>query len=71
MTSPLFWMLHLPAALKGAHEGGVIGILQMTAHGDAVGQSGHLDGEGLEQTGEIHGSGLALGVGVGGHGAFP
>ena len=39
--------LHLPSALQSPQKGGVIGILQMTAHRDAVGQPGDSDLEGF------------------------
>ena len=44
---------HLPAALQGPHEGGVVGVLQVAAHGDAVGQAGDPHLEGLEQAGLV------------------
>ena len=39
--------LQFPAALQRAHEGGVVGKFQMTAHGDTVGQAGDLHPKGL------------------------
>ena len=39
----------------------------MAAHGNAIGQAGDLDAEGLEQPGDVQRRSLALGVRVGGH----
>ena len=39
----------------------------MAAHGDAIGQPGHLDLKGLQKPGDIHGGSLPLRVRVGGH----
>ena len=40
---------NLPSSLQGPHEGGVVGVLQVTAHRDAVGQTGDLHLERLQQ----------------------
>ena len=42
-----FSMLNIPAAFQSPHQRGVVGKLQMSAHGDAIGQAGHPDAEGL------------------------
>ena len=39
----------------------------MSAHGDAVGETGDLHAEGAQQPREIHRRGLALRVGIGRH----
>ena len=59
--------LQLPAALQRPGKGGVIGKFQMSAHGDAVGQSGHLYVKGLEEPGDVHGGGLAFRIRVCSH----
>ena len=38
----------LPPALQGPGQGRIIGKFQMAAHGDAIGQPGHLDLKGLK-----------------------
>ena len=57
----------LPSALQGPGQGRIIGKFQMAAHGDAIGQPGHLDLKGLQKPGDIHGGSLPLRVRVGGH----
>ena len=42
-----FSMLNIPAAFQSPHQRGVVRKLQMSAHGDAIGQAGHPDAEGL------------------------
>ena len=59
--------LHFSTPLQRPHQRGVVGVLQVAAHRDAVGQAGDLHLEGLQEPGEVHGGGLPLGVRVGGH----
>ena len=65
--SAAFKFSHLLTALQGPHQGGVVGVLQVAPHRHAVGQAGDLHPKGLEQPGEVHGGGLPLRVGIGGH----
>src|SRR6266508_1104899 len=56
---------HLAAAGEGATEGDLVGVLEVAADRQAAGDPGDPDAERGEQTGHVHGGGLALDVGVG------
>ena len=51
-------LLQLVAAGEGAVKRRLVGILEAAAHGQAVGQTGRLDAEGLDELGQIHGGSL-------------
>src|SRR4030095_1678744 len=57
---------HLPAAGEAAAQGGLVGVLEVAADGEAAGDAGDPDAEGVEEAGQVHGRGLALDVWGGG-----
>ena len=58
---------HVLPSLQGAEQSDLIGVLDVGAYRDAEGQASDLDIQGAEQTGDVHGGGLSLHVGVGGY----
>ena len=62
-----FDSVQLLPALQRAQQCHLIGVLQLAADGDAVGQPRHPHAQRAQQARQIHGRGLALGVRIGGH----
>src|SRR5690606_34825053 len=54
------------AALEGPAEGDLVGVLEVTTHGQAGGEAGARDTHPAEHAGEVGGGGLPLDVRVGG-----
>src|SRR3990172_4318109 len=52
--------LELLPALQGPAEGDFVGVLQVTSHGKAPGEPGHLDAQRDDEALQVHGRGLAL-----------
>ena len=57
---------HIAAAAEGLGERHLVGVFQVRAHRDAVGDAGHADTQGLDEPGDIGRGGLALDVRIGG-----
>ena len=57
--------LKLLPALDGAGQGGVVGVFQFGAEGEAAGEAGNLDAQGVDKLVEIHGGLFPFKVGVG------
>jgi len=62
--------LQFAAAFEGTGKGDFVGVFQIRADGDAVGEAADLDAEGLEEAGEVHGGGFAFYGRVLGHDDF-
>src|SRR3954470_23005548 len=54
------------AALEGATQRDLVGVLEITTDGQAASQTGDRDAHRLDQQSQVRGRGLALGVRVGG-----
>jgi len=60
-------LLNQAAPLQGSGQGDLVGILQICAHRNAVGQSADSNAHGFQQPADIHSGGLALYGRIGGH----
>src|SRR5438105_4882970 len=57
--------VELPPALERPAQGQFVSVLKVAADGEAAGDAGRPDAQGLEKPGQVHGGGLALDGGVG------